>query len=72
VIGESNGFRRPAVVGYADPCLGVSLAGYTITVNVPVRVYADFRPGLVDRDFNFAGGGDLAKYLFFFGIERRF
>jgi hypothetical protein len=72
VIGGSDGFRRPAVIGYADPSLGVSLAGYTVTVNVPVRVYADFRPGLLDRQFNFAGGGDLAKYLFFFGIDRRF
>jgi hypothetical protein len=72
VIGESDGFRRPAVVGYADPSLGVTLGGYRLTVDVPVRVYADFRPGLLDRQFNFAGGGDLAKYLFFFGIDRRF
>jgi hypothetical protein len=72
VSGESDGFRRPAVIGYADPSLGVSLGPYTLTVNVPVRVYADFRPGLLDREFDFAGGGDLAKYLFFFGIDRRF
>jgi hypothetical protein len=72
VIGESDGFRRPAVVGYADPSLGVTLAGYRITINVPVRVYADFRPGSLDRQFNFPGGGDLAKYVFFFGIDRRF
>lgn len=71
-IGESDGFRRPAVIGYADPSIEVTLAGYRLTVNVPVRVYADFRPGLLDRQFNFAGGGDLAKYLFFFGIDRRF
>jgi hypothetical protein len=72
VIGDSDGFRRPAVIGYADPSIEVTLAGYRLTVNVPVRVYADFRPGLLDRQFNFAGGGDLAKYLFFFGIDRRF
>ncbi|MEO8350011.1 MAG: hypothetical protein ABI610_13975 [Acidobacteriota bacterium] len=72
LIGKSDGFRRPAVIGYADPSLGISLGPYAVTVNVPIRVYADFRRGLLDREFNFDGGGDLAKYLFFFGIDRRF
>jgi hypothetical protein len=72
LIGSSDGFRRPAVIGYVDPAITLSLGGNTVTVNVPVRAYADFRPGPIDRDFGFAGGGDLAKYLFFVGIDRRF
>ena len=72
LIGESDGFRRPAVIGYVDPSLGVSLDLYRITLNVPVRVYEDFRPGSIDRQFGFSGGGDLADYLVFVGISRRF
>jgi hypothetical protein len=72
LIGGSDGFRRPAVIGYVDPGLAASFRSFTVSLNVPVRVYADFRRSLVDRRLGSPGGGDLAKYLVFVGVERRF
>jgi hypothetical protein len=72
LVGGSDGFRRPAIIGYVDPGLALSLRRFTFTVNVPVRVYQDFRPSLLDRQLGRPGGGDLAKYLVFVGLERRF
>jgi hypothetical protein len=69
LIGGSDGFRRPAIIGYVDPGLALSLRRFTITLNVPVRVYQDFRPSLLDRELGRPGGGDLAKYLVFAGID---
>lgn len=72
LIGGSDGFRRPAVVGYVDPGLSLALGRGTISVNVPVRVYANFRPSENDRELGNPGGGDLAKYLLFAGYDYRF
>jgi len=41
-------------------------------LNVPLNVYRDFRPSLIDWKLGENGGGDLAKYLVFAGIDRRF
>lgn len=71
-IGGSDGFRRPAIIGYVDPGLALTIGRNIISVNVPVRVYADFRPSLIDQQLGLQGGGDLAKYLVFIRVDRRF
>lgn len=72
LVGGSDGFRRPAILGYVD--LGVTLTHRrtSIAVSVPIRAYANFRPSLVDQQLGSAGGGDLAKYLVFASYTRRF
>lgn len=72
LVGGNDGFRRPAIIGYVDPGIVLSLGLTTISLNVPLNVYRDFRPSLIDRNLGEAGGGDLAKYLVFIGIDRRF
>jgi hypothetical protein len=72
LIGGSAGFRRPITVVYVDPGIALGLGMNTLFVNVPVRVHADFRPSLVDRQLGSLGGGDLAKTLLFVGVDHRF
>lgn len=72
LIGSSDGFRRPAIVGYVDPALVLTLGKGEFTLNVPVRVWADFRPSINDKQFGAVGGGDLAKVLVFVGYTQRF
>lgn len=72
LIGGSDGFRRPIAVFYVDPGIALGLGANTLFVNVPVRLHADFRPSLVDRQRGSSGGGDLAKYLLFVAVDHRF
>lgn len=75
LVGASDGFRRPAIIGYVDPGIVLSLGSTTISASVPFSVYRDFRASMIDRQLNEPGtvsGGDLAKYLVFVGIDRRF
>ena len=73
VIGGGDGaFRRPAIEAYVDPGLGLSYGPHTFSLNVPVRVYYNFRASLLDEKLGRPGGGDLAKYLIFAGYTRRF
>jgi hypothetical protein len=72
LIGGSDGFRRPITVLYVDPGIALGLGASTLFVNVPVRVHADFHRSLVDRELRLAGGGDLARYLIFAGVDHRF
>jgi hypothetical protein len=39
---------------------------------VPIRVWYDFRPSLIDQQLGKPGGGDLANYLIFLGYTHRF
>lgn len=64
VIGGTEGFRRPSRILYVDPAISFALGATSLYINVPVRVYAYFSPD--------SGGGDLAKYLIFAGVTRRF
>lgn len=72
VFGSSDGFRRPAIVGYVDPGLSLALGRGEFTLNVPLRVWADFRPSLRNQQAGQPGGGDLAKVLVFVGYTQRF
>jgi hypothetical protein len=72
LIGSNDGFRRPAIVGYVDPGLVLTLGRGEFSLNVPVRVWADFRPSLYDKQVGAVGGGDLAKVLIFVGYTQRF
>ena len=74
LIGGGDGaFRRPAIEVYLDPGIGLSYGPHTFNLNVPVRVYYDFRASLIDEKLHGGPlGGDLAKYLIFAGYTRRF
>ena len=72
LVGRSDGFRRPVVLGYLEPSLTLTRARSTVTLTAPLRIYEDFRPSLIDRQLGSAGGGDLARYLLFAGYQVRF
>lgn len=72
LVGRSDGFRRPVVLGYVEPSLTLTRSRTSVTLSAPVRVYEDFRPSLIDRQLGSAGGGDLARYLLFAGYQVRF
>jgi hypothetical protein len=72
LVGGSDGFRRPITVLYIDPGVTLGNGANSLFANVPVRVHADFHRSLVDRRLGLAGGGDLAKYLIFVGVDHRF
>jgi hypothetical protein len=72
LVGRSDGFRRPVVLGYLEPSLTLTRGRSTVTLNAPVRIYEDFRPSLIDRQLGSAGGGDLARYLLIAGYQVRF
>lgn len=72
LVGESDGFRRPATLGFVEP--GISLVRGTdaYSLSVPILVYANLRPSMIDRRFGFAGGGDLAEAPIFLSYQHRF
>lgn len=71
--GGDDAFRRPAVEAYLDPGVGLSYGPHTFSLNVPVRIYYDFRASLLDEQkLGRPAGGDLAKYLIFAGYTHRF
>ncbi len=72
LVGHSDGFRRPVVLGYLEPSVTFARGRSTVTLTVPARIYEDFRPSLVDLQLGSAGGGDLARYLLFAGYHVRF
>ena len=71
LIGGSDGFRRPTLIGYADLGLTMSRGRTSFSLNVPIRVFADFRASDLDRQMGTPGGGDLADYLLLAGYTFR-
>lgn len=69
--GRDMHFRRPAIVRYLDPAVSVSRGPHTFSVNVPIRVYQDFRNNYAFEAEDRQLGGDLAKYLLITGYSRR-
>src|SRR5271165_3843478 len=63
LIGGSSGFRRPGYSIFIDPGVGLTLGRSTFTLNIPVRVYQDFKRSETDIQHNTPGGGDLARVL---------
>jgi hypothetical protein len=72
LAGDSDGFRRPGYVLYLDPGISLNSRRSTFTLNIPVRVYQDFRRSLVDIHLGKPGGGDFARALIFVGYSLRF
>jgi len=72
LVGRSDGFRRPAVIGYLDPGLTFVRGRNSWTASLPVRQYANFRPSDLDRRLGMSGGGDLARNPLFVSYARRF
>lgn len=72
LVGGSDGFRRPAIIGYIEPGVGFTRGRETVSVSVPVRAYANFRPSLIDRELGNSGGGDLARKVLFANYQHRF
>jgi hypothetical protein len=72
LIGGSDGFRRPAIMGSVEPSISITRGDDTYSVTVPVRAYYNFRKGLVDRRLGTSGGGDLARVTTFLRYQHRF
>jgi hypothetical protein len=71
LIGGSDGFRRPALIGYLDLGLSLTRNRMSFSLEVPIRAFANFRPSQVDRRLGTPGGGDLANYLIVAGYTYR-
>jgi hypothetical protein len=69
--GDAN-FRRPGYSAFVDPGVDLTRGSNTFTLNIPVRVKADRRANLHDREVDKGGGGNLAKFLIFAGYTHRF
>lgn len=48
VIGASDGFRRPATLGYIEPGVNVTLKGHTFNLTVPIATYINVKPHYVN------------------------
>jgi len=72
VGGEDKSFRRPGYTLYGEPGITYRRGGDELTLSMPRRLHQNFKRSVIDRERNFAGGGDLADYLIFFGYNRRF
>jgi hypothetical protein len=70
--GAHLGSRRPAVAGYIDPSVSLTLGSRTFALNVPVRAYKNFRPSYQDVETAKVGGGGLARYLILASFSQRF
>jgi hypothetical protein len=72
LVGGSDGFRRPAIIWYLEPGVTIGRGRNAIFIDVPVRVYSNFRPSALDMQLGQAGGGDLANYLLLAAYQFRF
>ena len=73
IIGGGDlGFRRPGFTLFLDPGMVIGRGRDEFDLSVPIRLHQDFRQGLIDREVNFVGGGDLADLLIFAGYTHRF
>ena len=72
LAGGSEGFRRPAIIGYLEPGMTIGRGKHAIFLDLPVRMYSNFRPSAVDRKLGQVGGGDLANYLLLAAYQFRF
>jgi hypothetical protein len=70
--GKDLAYRAPAIVGYVDNGLSVIRGRYAVSVNVPVRIYQNYRKSYADLALNRPGGGDLARYLVLAEFSRRY
>lgn len=48
LIGASDGFRRPATLGYIQPGVDVSFLGHTFNIGVPIVTYINVKPHYVN------------------------
>jgi hypothetical protein len=69
--GRDRGFRRPGYTLYIDPGVALTIGRAEVALSVPVAIQQDFQRSWIDRQRNFAGGGDLADYLVFLSFTRR-
>ncbi len=58
VFGASHGFRRPALIGFVDPSISISRGDSTFQIDVPVRIFYNFRRSEPDVALGRPGGGD--------------
>lgn len=48
LIGDSNGFRRPATLNYIEPGVNIRLFGRVLNVSVPVVTYINIKPRIIN------------------------
>lgn len=73
LIGGSDlAFRAPAIVGYIDNGVSLVRGRNSMSLNVPVRAYQNYRRSSADEALGRPGGGDLARYLILAEFSRRY
>jgi hypothetical protein len=75
LIGASDGFRRPAQLGYIEPGVNLTLLGHTVNLTVPIATYINVKPHYVNgvnqnTDATVPGFMFTLSYSFRFGGER--
>ena len=70
--GGDHHFRRPGYTLFVDPGMALRLGRNELTLNVPIRLHQNFPPSIIDEERNRDGGGDLADYLVYVGLNHRF
>jgi len=69
--GRDSGFRRPGYTLYFDPGITYRRDRDEVTLSLPLAIAQDFQRSWIDRQRNFAGGGDLADHLIFVSLTHR-
>jgi hypothetical protein len=75
LIGGSDlAFRAPAIVGYLDNGVSLVRGRNSMSLNVPVRAYQNYRRSVADETMPLPGGkgGNLARYLILAEFSRRY
>jgi hypothetical protein len=70
--GTDLGFRHPANIGYLDPGLVVTRGGHTVTLNVPIRIYKNFRRSYYELVNGISAGGGLPQNMILVTYSGRF
>jgi len=75
LIGGSEGFRRPATLGYIEPGVIFNLHGHSVSLSVPIVTYINVRPHYVNgvnqnTDATIPGFMFTMSYSFRFGGAR--
>jgi len=71
LIGASDGFRRPATLGYIEPGVNLNLFGQTISLTVPVVTYINVKPHYVNG-VNQNTDSTIPDYMFTISYSFRF
>jgi len=72
INGGDDNFRRPGYDAFLELGLDLARGSNTFSLSVPVRVDADRRANMIDRQLGTQGGGNLAKFEVFASYTHAF